>query len=103
MVMHCDDEWGPLGIAAGYTSPDEAKQSAEASYPGISAKWIAAGSTFEEARVLWMADLKAESCLFCGRTPLEVTSMIGSKARICNYCIDEFHRALHTAVGNMRE
>jgi hypothetical protein len=44
---------------------------------------------------IYEEQLKAESCSFCGRTVLEVTSMVGETPRICNICIRKFHEALH--------
>jgi hypothetical protein len=38
-IQHCDRNWNPLGIAAGYTSIKEAKERIERSYHGISEKW----------------------------------------------------------------
>lgn len=55
----------------------------------------------EDARALYQAQLKAERCSFCGRTPLEVISMVaGSKVRICNYCVDSFHEMIHPKRGS---
>src|SRR5579862_1581196 len=64
-VQHCTEEWEPVGIAAGFASLNEAKRRIENSYHGISAKWIEAPVTFDEARALYEAELKAESCSFC--------------------------------------
>jgi hypothetical protein len=38
MVQHCNEEWEPLGIASGYMSVIDAKDSTEQSYDGINEK-----------------------------------------------------------------
>jgi hypothetical protein len=95
MVQHCNNKWEPLGIAAGYKSIEEVKQRVERSYHGITAKWRKQIVPKKKARAIYQAELKAESCSFCGRTPLEVTIMVGRKTRICNHCVDNFHEAIH--------
>jgi len=95
MIQHCSKQWEPLGIAAGYKSIEEAKQRIERSYHGITPKWRKQTVPRKTARAAYKAELKAESCSFCGRTPPEVTAMVGSKTRICNHCVDSFHEAIH--------
>jgi hypothetical protein len=98
-VQHCTEDWKPIGIAAGYASREEAIQRIERSYHGISTRWTDASITFEEAKSLHDAELRAESCSFCGKTPLDVskmlTAMTAGEVRICNYCIDQFHASIH--------
>jgi len=96
LIQHCSESWEPLGVAAGYKSIDEAKEPIERSYHGIAGKWIKSKTGKEEARAAYTAELKAEACSFCGRTMLEVTAMIGEQPRICNRCVDDFHRAIHS-------
>lgn len=96
LIQHCDNRWNPLGIAAGYKSVGEAKERIERSYHGITEKWRPQRITKKKARALYQAELKAEACSFCGRTPLEFTAVVGSKVRICNHCVDSFHEAMHS-------
>ena len=101
-IQHCDRNWYALGIAAGYKSVKEAKERIERSYHGISEKWTKQNIPKRKARVLYQAELKAESCSFCGRTPLEVIAMmVGSTVRICNYCVDSFHEMIHSKRGKI--
>jgi hypothetical protein len=94
MVQHCSEDWEPLGIAAGFESVDEARKKTERSYHGLSGKWVPSKTNIEKAKDMYQAELKAESCSFCGRTMLEVTAMVGEEVRICNYCIDKFYAAI---------
>jgi hypothetical protein len=95
LIQHCDKNWYPLGIEAGYKSIQDAKKRVERSYHGITAKWTKQSVPKKGARALYQAELKSESCSFCGRTPLQFTAVVGSKVRICNHCVDKFHEALH--------
>ena len=95
MVQYCNDEWEPIGIGAGYRTIEDAKTSVERSYHGITPKWIKSNTNKEEAYASYKAELKADSCSFCGRIIFEVSFMIGDQPRICNHCIDEFHEAIH--------
>jgi hypothetical protein len=98
-IQHCTEEWEPVGIAAGYESREEAMRRIELSYHGIHTKWVDAAISFEEAQLLRDAALRAESCSFCDKTPLEVSKMVAvttpGEARICNHCIDEFYASIH--------
>ncbi|QJR13558.1 ClpX C4-type zinc finger protein [Usitatibacter palustris] len=96
MVFHCDDEWSVLGVAAGFGSADEAKAKVERSYHGISGRWIASAFSRDDAARLVAENLKAHSCSFCGRTPLQYQSIAGDAVRICNHCVDEFHEVMHS-------
>ena len=94
-IQHCDRNWYPLGIAGGYKSVKEAKERIERSYHGISEKWTKQSISKRKARALYQAELKAESCSFCGRSPLEVISIVaGSTGRVCNYCVESFHEMI---------
>jgi hypothetical protein len=94
LVLHCDEEWETIGIAAGYKTAEDAKQRTERSYVGIAAKWIESTATKAEALALYKADLRAGSCSFCGRNRLDVSSMFGDDVRICNHCVEDFHESL---------
>lgn len=97
LVQHCDSNWAPLGVAGGYASAKEAKQALERSYQGVSATWEKQPVPKRTARAAYRAELKAESCSFCGRTPLEFSAVAGKKVRICNHCVDSFHEVMHSA------
>jgi len=99
LVQHCDESWELLGIAGGYRTVEEAKQRTELSYNGISSKWVDATTSKDDALAQHRTELKAASCSFCGRTPLEVSSMIGDNVRICNHCVESFHDELHSDRG----
>lgn len=94
-IQHCREDWYPLGIVGGYPTIEAAKAAIERSYHGISAKWIPAATSFEAAREMNEADLRATACSFCARTVLQVQIMVGDKVRICGQCIDEFHAVIH--------
>jgi hypothetical protein len=94
-LQYCDDRWESQGISAGYASVDKAKSAAERAYHGIRDKWIDAGMTCEEARAQYAAELRADACSFCGKSPPEVASMIGYSVRICDQCIRDFHAVIH--------
>ena len=101
-IQHCDRNWYPLGIAGGYKSVKEAKERIERSYHGISKKWTKQSISKRKARALYEAELKAESCSFCGRVPFEVISMVaGSTVSICNYCVESFHEMIHPNRGKI--
>ena len=96
MVQFCDDAWETIAIAAGYATVDEAKRRTEQSYEGIRAIWQASAISKADALAVHQAELQQESCSFCGRTPLQADLIVGSEAKICNYCIEAFHQSLHT-------
>jgi ClpX C4-type zinc finger len=95
IVQFCDTSWDTVGIAAGYKTIEEAKRRTELSYVGIGANWQDSATSKKDAYAQHQADLKLDNCSFCGRTPLQVASMVGSEARICNHCIESFYKALH--------
>jgi hypothetical protein len=94
-VQHCTSDWAPLGIAGGYGSAEEAREAIERSYHGISGKWVLGATSLDEARSLYEEQLRAEACSFCGKTPPQVTTMVGHTVRICGQCIDDFYDAIH--------
>ena len=94
-LLHCDQEWDPLGTGGNYKSIQQAKASAERAYHGISSRWIDAKVTEEEA-LRYREDVWADDrCSFCGKIPPDFDMMIkGHEAGICNSCIEEFHKML---------
>lgn len=102
MVFHCDNDWNVLGVAGGYATIAEAKARAERSYQGLSSKWMETGHTPEDAARYMAEVFKGNECSFCGRLPPQYDSAVGDareKVRICNRCIDEFHRIIHADPG----
>lgn len=94
MLFHCNHEWTVLGCSA-HGSVTEAKDRAERIYPGLSACWVNAQVTEEQAE-RYLDELFAdERCSFCGKRADQVEQLIQrDQARICNHCIDEFHNTL---------
>lgn len=103
VIQYCEEDWEPVGIAAGYASVEEAKARIELSYHGIGSKWVRAKASFAAARVEYENDLRASACSFCGRTPPEEAQGFIANAedavRICSHCIDDFYAAIHTREG----
>lgn len=95
LVFHCTDNWDVVGVAAGYKIVAEAKEEVERSYRGLASKWNVAGYSRDEAVAYVGEQFKDRQCSFCGRTPLQVQSIVGDAVRICNRCIDEFHDLMH--------
>jgi hypothetical protein len=95
LLLHCDDGWKTLGVAE-YASTAEAKTGAERIYPGVSKRWIERKVTEEEAAVYLDQEFEEEKCSFCGRSAFDVERMVvQGGARICNFCIKEFHARLN--------
>jgi hypothetical protein len=94
-IQHCTEDWELTGVAGGYGSMEEAKVRIERSYHGISNKLMLANTSIKEARAIYEAELLARACSFCGRTPLQYTTVIGDSVRICGQCVDEFYAAIH--------
>jgi hypothetical protein len=90
-VFHCNGDWEVLG-ASGAPTLEEAKASAERSYPGVGAKWVLLSTTREDARQ-WIRDQSLDLlCSFCDRIPAEMESLIkGNSAAICNHCAVACH------------
>jgi ClpX C4-type zinc finger len=98
VIELCTSGWEPLARVPGYDLIEKAKARLERSYHGVSAKWIRAEMTFEEARALRRLDLREDSCSFCGRTPLEMNRMVATEdhfVRICDRCIDRHYEMIH--------
>jgi hypothetical protein len=95
MVFHCDRDWNVLGVAAGFDSIDEAKAKTERSYRGLRQKWVSTGYSRDDAASYLADHFKDVKCSFCGRLPMQYQSIVGTKVRICNHCVEEFHDALH--------
>lgn len=95
-LLHCDEEWDLLGFGGGYQSVERAKASAERAYHGISSRWIGAQITEQEALKYRDQVWVEERCSFCDKIPPDFNMMIKRKdVRICDACIEEFHKMLH--------
>jgi hypothetical protein len=95
IILHCHNDWNALGISGGYTSVAKTKRSLERSYSGLLKKWVDTGYTRPQAVAYLENEFKNEKCSFCGRWPIDVEIMIGEDVRICNHCIDKFHKIIH--------
>ena len=95
LVFHCDADWNVLGVAAGYESIAAAKAKVERSYHGLAGKWMPTGHTRVAAEEQVAESYKGWECSFCGRLPPEYEQLVGERVRICNHCVDEFHKAIH--------
>jgi ClpX C4-type zinc finger len=95
MLFHCDREWTVLGCS-GHPSIPEAKDRAERIYPGLSACWVDAHISEEQAEQYLDELLGDQQCSFCDKRADQVEQLIQrDDARICDRCINEFHTALH--------
>jgi len=96
MLLHCDQDWEVLGRGGGYESIPKAKASAERAYHGVSSRWIDHKVSETEALSFRDEMWADQRCSFCEKTPLDFNMMIKRKdARICDACIEEFHKMLH--------
>ena len=95
LLLHCGHDWTSIGCAA-YASVQEARQSAEQSYPGVSALWVDAHVSEEEAahhlQELW----KPMSCRLCGKMPFQTNERFIERdgSFICESCIRASHELL---------
>lgn len=97
MLFHCDREWTVLGCSA-HGSITEAKDHAERIYAGLSACWVDAHISEEQAERYLDDRFGDERCTFCGKRADQVEQLIRrGEARICDRCINEFHDTRHKA------
>jgi hypothetical protein len=94
-LMHCDQDWDLLGLGGTYDSIADAKARAERTYHGVSSRWIDA-KVIEQEALKYRDEVWAdERCSFCDKIPPDFNMMIKRKdVRICNSCIEEFHKML---------
>lgn len=91
LLMFCDDHWQSLGVAQ-CASLAEAKSRAEREYSGLSAKWIDAKVTRQEAERYIREQDDALRCSFCGRSPDAVEQLFTSgDVGICDSCVRDFY------------
>ena len=82
LLFHCDHEWTVLGCSA-HDSVAKAKERAERIYPGLSACWVEAHVSEEEAERYQDELFGGDRCSFCGKRPDQVEQLIGrDKVRI---------------------
>jgi ClpX C4-type zinc finger protein len=92
-LLHCDEEWDLLGTGGNYASVAQAKAGAERAYLGITARWIDANATEDEALKYRDEVWAEEKCSFCGKIPPDFDMLIKhDSARICDACIEKFHK-----------
>src|SRR5579864_3075965 len=75
LLFHCDREWNVLGCSA-YESVSKAKDRAESIYPGLSACWVDAHVTEEQAERYLYELFGDERCSFCDKRPDQVEQFI---------------------------
>ena len=95
-VFYCDRDWN-IVFAEKQESLERAKASAEEIYPGVSALWLDAHVSEEEAAKHLEEIWGPHRCNFCGRTPLElqdVRMVEKNGARICASCVNAAYEAL---------
>ena len=91
----CDEEWHPVGIAGAKTI-EELKRLAEKLFPGVSARWIEANFTDEDAEKSREAGLGAYRCFACGRRPDQAGDDVEFKEQVgggyqCSDCERTFN------------
>jgi hypothetical protein len=102
-LLHCDEDWDLLGTGGRYESVEQAKASAERAYHGVSSCWIDPMVTQEEALKFRDEVWADERCSFCDKIPPDFNMMIKrNNVRICDSCIEEFHKMLQEERGSSR-
>jgi ClpX C4-type zinc finger len=97
LLLFCDEHWDPLGVVE-CPSLTEAKIRAEREYSGLSAKWVQANVSEQEAARYLERQNTAQLCSFCGKPPEAVQQLFAaSTARICDGCVRDFYEALKTS------
>ena len=72
MLLHCDQEWGVLGLGGNYESVSEAKAKAERAYHGVSVRWVETKVTEEEALKFIDEVWSDERCSFRDKIPPDI-------------------------------
>ena len=94
-LLYCDREWDVLATGGCYESLEQAKESAERTYHGISSRWIDAKVTEKEALEYRDAVWADSRCSFCDTIPPDFDMLMArDNARICSLCIEKFHKIL---------
>jgi hypothetical protein len=87
LLFHCDAGWDVLGCSA-HASVDLAKARAERIYPGLSALWIEARVTAEEAERYLDQLWGGERCSICARRGDQVEELHEEAGGwICERCL----------------
>jgi hypothetical protein len=89
LLCYCDFDWSPLGLAS-HDSVADAQRRAERIYPGVSARWIEAHFTREQAGRYLDELWGDERCGMCGKRGDKVETFIPRGERwICEACFAE--------------
>src|SRR5258708_11927337 len=73
LLLHCDEDWDARAIS-GFETVSEAKNHAERRYPGVSAQWIDAHVSEEEAERHLDEMFGDNRCSFCGKRADQIHS-----------------------------
>jgi hypothetical protein len=91
LIFYCNEQWDVLALT-GAATVEEAKAKTELAYRGLSSKWVDVDTPPDEVRAWIRENYEHIFCLFCGRNPVDMTSLITRKlGAICNHCIGEFY------------
>jgi hypothetical protein len=76
----------------GTESIEAGKAKTEAAYPGLHSRWVDTDVSVEEAQRCILENYQHTFCLFSGRRPTELKSLVTQKlGAICDRCMNEFH------------
>lgn len=90
LLLLCDELWQSFAVA-GFATVEEAIETAERWYAGISRHLVRTNFSPEEDRRHLLEYFDGEICSFCAALPNQVQSMFeGEEARICDKCVNEF-------------
>jgi hypothetical protein len=94
LLLLCDELWQSFAVA-GFPTVDEAIETAERWYAGISSHWVRTDFSPEQDRRHLEEYFDGEMCSFCAALPNQVKSMFeGNGAWICDKCVIEFSGSL---------
>lgn len=95
LIFYCNEQWDVLALT-GAATVEEAKAKVEIAYRGLSSKWIDLDTPLDEVQAWIRENYEHIFCLFCGRKPVAMKSLVtGKLGAICNHCIDDFYAELH--------
>jgi hypothetical protein len=97
-LLHCNQNWDVLGIAQ-KESVAKAKASADATYTGVSALWVAPSFTEQDVTRYLDQSIGAQRCNFCGRTPLDFENprfIQKNDSCICESCVKACYELLRS-------
>jgi hypothetical protein len=97
-LHHCDEEWNILATER-YDTLTKAKASAEGTYFGVSAVWVDAGITEQEATKHLDEIWGGQKCNFCKRRPIDFDNpkfIQKNGAWICDSCVQTCYELLQS-------